>query len=70
MIVKVQLSLHSSDGEHRCFIYDEHRRFRFEGVCGQDIADAMKGRPKAFFELERDPDGSFLLGDEVADPGW
>jgi hypothetical protein len=70
MIVKVQLSLHSSDGEHRCLIYDKGRRFEYEGICGEDIAGAMKGRAKAFFELERESDGGFLLGDEVSDPGW
>lgn len=69
MIVKVQLSQATSDGIKRILLYNKDRSFTYEGVFGPDIADAMAGRPKAFFEASMGP-GGLELGDEVPDPGW
>jgi len=70
MIVKVQLSLHASDGQARCLIYNESRSWSYEGVCGEDIVEMMKDRPKAYFQIERSKDGLFEIGDEVDGLDW
>lgn len=69
MIVKVQVSLASSDGVTRVLIYNQSRSFKYEGGVNQDMVDTMAGRPKAFFEASMGPEG-LEIGDEVPDPGW
>ena len=69
MIVKVQVSLHSSDGVTRVLIYNQDRSFSYEGGINQDMVDTMGLRPKAFFEASMGPEG-LEIGEEVPDPGW
>lgn len=73
MIVKVQVSLHSSDGQARCLIYNESRSWTYEGVCGEDIVEMMKDRPKAYFHIElseKEDFAGFEIGDEVEGLDW
>jgi len=69
MIVKVQMSLFSSDGTPRCLIYNETRSFQYEGGVNEDMVETMDGRAKAFFEADMGPKG-LEIGNEVTDPGW
>ena len=69
MIVKVQVSLASSDNVTRVLIYNQSRTFEYVGGLNQDMVDVMAGRPKAFFEASMGGDG-LSIGAEVPDPGW
>lgn len=52
MIVKVQLSLHSSSGKRRVIAYDKDKKHVFEGNADAELIAVMKDEPKAFFEAE------------------
>lgn len=52
MIVKVQISQFSSDGQKRMLVYDRKRKYEFEDVVTPEILGIMNGRPKLFFEAE------------------
>ena len=52
MIVKVQVSLFSTDGTKRMLIYNEDRSTFFEGDLTQEVRKAMDGQPKAYFEAK------------------
>lgn len=66
MIVKVQISQFSSDGESRMLIYDEKRQHEFEDIASKQILELMKRRPKAFFEAEIIPHPkNWLQGEKV-----
>lgn len=69
MILKVQVSLASSDGVTRVLVYNKDRSFTYQGGVNQDMVDTMAGREKAFFEGGI-VDGVLEMGDEVEDPGW
>jgi hypothetical protein len=49
MIVKVQISLQSSDGKTRVLAYPKDRSFQQEGVADPSILKIMGDRKKAFF---------------------
>lgn len=51
MIVKVQVSLRSSDGP-QMLIYNEARDVQWEGPLTPDVKKLMHGRDKAYFEAK------------------
>jgi hypothetical protein len=69
MIVKVQVSLASSDGVTRVLIYNQSRSFTYEGGVNQDMVETMAGRAKAYFEADMGP-GGLEIGDEVEGQDW
>lgn len=69
MIVKVQMSLASSDGVRRVLIYDRTRRFSYEGGVNEDVVEMMGGRAKAYFEAGI-RNGNLEIGDEVEAQSW
>lgn len=75
-IVKVQISLVTSDGSTRMLIYSKLSSIMYEGLATQDILDVMNGRPKAYFEAElvSDPDNGnksrIKLIKEVKTQNW
>ena len=49
MIVKVQISLISSDGKTRILVYPKDRSMQYEGVADPSLLRVMGNRKKAFF---------------------
>lgn len=54
-IVKVQVSLFTSDGVPSMMIYDENREYFYEGAPPKGVFSRMRGRKKAFFWAYVDP---------------
>lgn len=68
MIVKVQLSQHSSVGS-RVLIYDKRRTVQYEGPATPDVVELMDGAPKKFFHAEL-KDGLVHLDAEATWQNW
>lgn len=49
MIVKVQISLVSTDGQKHALVYDKLRKYEYQGVATAEILGAMNGVNKKFF---------------------
>lgn len=49
MIVKVQLSIITSEKNRRVLIYNEDRTIEYETDASKEIVDLMRGDLKAFF---------------------
>jgi excinuclease UvrABC ATPase subunit len=63
VIVKLQMSLATSDDGRRVLVYNEDRSFTYEGGCNQDMIDSMKcGCADAFNFGEPQPDCSNCEG--------
>jgi hypothetical protein len=69
VIVKVQVSLASSDGVTRVLIYNQNCTFEYEGGINEDMVETMAGRAKAYFEASMGPDG-LEIGEELEDQSW
>jgi len=69
MIVKIQQSLATSEGETQMLVYNEDRSYEFERPLTEWARQVLKGRPKAYFEMEVVPGGFRLLG-EVEPQPW
>ena len=74
-IVKVQLSLASSDGVQRALVYNRKRDHQGEFPAPPDLVKKMNGRPKAFFAAafrkNKGGDGyTILIGDEAPWQDW
>lgn len=69
MIVKVQLPIVTSEQIPKALLYDRSRRFEMFHPITDHIREQMRGRPKAFFEVDLSQ-GEPLLVKEVPDPGW
>lgn len=70
MIVKVQVSLSTSDGVARCLVYNKDRSVTFEDNLSEDVAEVMDGRPKGYFRATIGPTGLLEIGDEVEEQSW
>ena len=70
MVVKVQASDGSSEKPRRVMVMSEDRSFFHEGPIRADMANALDGRPHAFFKATITKDDRLVLMGEVADPGW
>jgi len=69
MIVKVQLSLHTTAGTRQVLVYDQRQRFTYEGDAPADVVDRMRGKDRAFFEATT-RGSKILIGAEVPEQGW
>lgn len=69
MIVKVQVSLASSDGKPKYLVYNEDQSVTYQDDMFPALASLMAGRPKAYFTAEL-RDGKVLLGAEVKAQSW
>ena len=69
MIVKVQLSQHTTAGTRQVLVYDQSRRFTYEGDAPADVVDRMHGRDRAFFEAAI-LGTQFLIGHETPEQDW
>lgn len=69
-IVKIQLSEYTSANQRQVLVYNEDRSIYWQDTAGPEILQAMRGRPKVFFEAIRDSYGVIHVGDEVEDEDW
>jgi len=69
VIVKVQVSLASSDGVTRCLIYNKDRSFAYEGGLNEDMVKTMAGRPKAYFKATLGSEG-LEIWEEMPEQDW
>lgn len=52
IIVKVQLSLNSSDGVQHVLIYNKDKSIYYEDIADEAMIEAMAGKPKRYFNAE------------------
>ena len=69
-IVKVQISLFSSDDQKLVMIYDEGRTFTDQFPATKELLDGMGGEPKKFFWAKTADDGFLELGEEAEWQEW
>jgi hypothetical protein len=72
MIVKVQMSMGSSDGASRVLVYNEDRTFLYQGGAsslGAALEKKMNERAKAYFEAHWDGRVP-LIAEEVESQDW
>lgn len=66
MIVKVQISVGSSDGKKHMLIYNKDKSVMYEDEATDQVLKLMNGRPKLFFEAEVIPHPqNWLKGEKV-----
>lgn len=74
MIVKIQISLDSSDDVRRMLIYNKDRSFLSETELDPDVEALVQGRSKTFFDAtivnSTHDSAQLVLIAEVPDPGW
>jgi hypothetical protein len=72
MLVKVQLSLASSDGVRRVLIYNRDRSVRVEGEIGDELVAKLGGRNKVFCNASIDTHGviDLDLSELLPEQGW
>lgn len=70
MIVKLQISLGSSDGRTRALIYNEERTVLTEMEPGQDILDVMGDDAKAYFTAVLHENGMLQIKERVPEQAW
>jgi len=66
LIVKVQVSLYSSDCESMALIYNEDKSMLLEIPVDDDLVKLMDGEMKAFFYGKLDNNNGFTLTDKSA----
>jgi len=69
-IVKVQISLSTTEPRPQAFIYDEHREFSWLGDAPRDLIELMDGRAKAFFYAKLLPSGLISIEGDAAKQRW
>lgn len=69
MIVKVQLSITSTEAKRQVLVYDESRKYRYEAEATKEIEKMMKGRLKAYFAARMNGTQIEIL-DEVQQQNW
>jgi hypothetical protein len=69
-VVKVQISEFTTARNAQVLVYNEDHSVYWQDAAGVEILQAMRGRPKVYFEAIRDSFGVIHLGDEVKDQDW
>lgn len=69
-IYKVQLPLASNEVPPLALVYNERRNHEGLFPITDDLRNIMKGRPKAFFYGQMQPDGKILFGKEAEWQYW
>lgn len=69
MVVKVQVSLATTESEPQVLIYDRSRQYEYVGPMTPELLALVRSRPRAYFEasVER---GLFCIGRELPEQGW
>lgn len=70
MIVKVQISLQSSDNVRRMYIYNKGKTIEYQAEVTPEVWHIMKGRSKAFFHASLSDDKKIILGEEAQWQDW
>jgi len=70
-IVKVQVSLFTTESEPQVLIYNKNLSHSYQGPVSEDIIEIMKGEPKKFFyaKLPKKP-GQIELLNEAPWQDW
>lgn len=69
-IVKVQISLFSSDNTANVLVYNKDQSVVFEGEVSKEVVKAMKGETKAFFYFTAMKGGYIRLFGKAPWQGW
>lgn len=69
-IVKIQISEFTTAKNAQVLVYNKDQSVYWQDTAGIEILQAMRGRPKVYFEAIRDSYGVIHLGDEVKDQDW
>lgn len=69
MIVKVQLSLRTTEPRRQALIYNEARTIEWSGDASDDVIAAMGDDDKAFFSATF-RSGVVEINDRVSDRNW
>lgn len=69
MIVKVQASIVTTEDESQVLVYDQAKKYQFQGAMPWDLLVKLNGRPKAYFEAELDGT-ELVIGDEAPTQDW
>lgn len=72
MIVKVQLSLHTTCAARQVLIYNEDRSVTYQGDITPDVAKIMGDENKAYFKAKLRRDGTIELFENyrIGDQAW
>jgi hypothetical protein len=72
LIVKLQVPISSNvpPEEHKALLYDQTRHFEMMTPISDEILEQLRGRPKAFFEIDLRDGNPFRFIREVPDQGW
>lgn len=66
-VVKVQLSLTTSEAVPQALIYDATMLVFFSGDSTPDLVERMAGRPRAFMHAHLDEDGVVILEEDATE---
>lgn len=69
-VVKVQLSLFSSEGHPKALIYNKDKSVWWEGIAADELIKKMGGRVKMFFKARIEKDNSLSLIKPVKQRNW
>lgn len=69
LIVKVQLSTSTTEGERQVLVYDKSRKYQYQTAATPEILELMNGRLKVFFTAEM-VGSQIAIGEEVEDQDW
>lgn len=69
MIVKVQLSLFTTEKARQVMIYNETRKYQYEGDAPAELVKLMHGEPKRYF-YAKVKNGKFELGRRAPEQDW
>ena len=70
MIVKVQLSLHTTQERRRVLVYNEDRSVWYEADASQEVINLLAGEPKTYFKAHLDKDKKLILDGKAPDQIW
>lgn len=69
MIIKVQISLFTSEGSPQALFYNKRKSVVYQETASLELLAIMNGRTKAFFKAIV-VNSKLGIGEEVPDPGW
>ncbi len=70
MIVKIQQSLAGNTTVKQMLIYNETKSLMYEENLSKGVELLLRGRPKAYFEVNVTSEGTLNILDEVEEQDW
>jgi hypothetical protein len=70
VIVKVQVSLFTTESAQQVLVYNEDRSVMYQGDVTQDILDAMGGAPRRYFFAVINDDNTIGIEDPAPEQTW